>query len=125
MNDTLLTLLEIPVLVLFCVLLFLPATALSTLGQWLLAGRLGFDRKQRRRVLWFPLLASVPVLLLAGLGQLGLVLPEILDYAVFVGMAYLYCRFFIPRLDRKQLWIFFPASIGLTFLAALVYRLFP
>lgn len=125
MNEPLLTLLEMPALFLFCILLLLPGTALSTLAQWLLAGKLGFDLQQRRRVFWFPLLASIPVLLLANLSQLGLILPEILDYAVFVGMAYLYCRCFIPRLDRKQLWIFFPASIGLTLLAAPVYYLFP
>lgn len=125
MNETLLTLLEMPVLFLFGILLFLPATLFSTLGQWLLAGKLGFHRQQRHRVLWFPLLAPIPVLLLACLSQLGLILPEILDHTVFVGMAYLYCRCFIPHLDRKQLWIFFPASIVLTLLAAPIYYLFP
>lgn len=125
MNESLLTLLEMPVLFLFAVLLFLPATLFSTLGQWLLAGKLGFGRQQRRRVLWFPLLAPIPVMLLACLGQLGLILPEILDYAVFAGMAYLYCRRFIPQLEKKQLRIFFPASIVLTLLAEPIYCLFP
>lgn len=125
MYEALLALLELPVLFLFSILLFLPATFFSTLGQWLLAGKLGFDRQQRRRLLWFPLLAPIPVLLLSSLWQIGIVLPKILDYAVFAAMDYLYCRRFIPRLDQKQLWIFFPASIVLNLLAVPIYYLFP
>ena len=124
MYEALLALLELPVLFLFSILLFLPATFFSTLGQWLLAGKLGFDRQQRRRLLWFPLLAPIPVLLLSSLWQIGIVLPKILDYAVFAAMDYLYCRRFIPRLDQKQLWIFFPASIVLNLLAVPIYYLF-
>lgn len=115
--------LELPGQFIVGVFLFLPVTALSVLGQWLLARVLGFDREQQRRILWFPLLAPIPVLILSSLWRLGLTLPEILDYAVLAAMLYLYCRCFIPRLDRKQLWIFFPASICLILLASPVYYL--
>lgn len=115
---------DLPVLYLMVTLILLPATALSALGQWLLARKLGFDRQQRRRILWFPLLAPIAVLLLSRLVTLGLPLPEFLDYALLIAADYLYCNKFIPRLDQKQLNIFFPASIGLTLLAMPVYYLF-
>lgn len=116
---------DLPALYLVGTLICLPAAALSTLGQWLLARKLSFDRQQHRRVLWFPLLAPIPSLILSSLYLLGLTLPEILDYAVFVATDYLYCRRFIPRLNKRQLSVFFPASIGLTLLAMPVYYLFP
>ncbi len=125
MHKILLTLAELPSMYIFGILLWLPIGGISVLGQSLLARVLGFDRKQQRRILWFPLLVPIPGLVLSGLCQLGLTLSEILDYGVFAAAAYLYCRFFIPRLGRKQFWILFPATIGLVLLASPVYYLFP
>ena len=125
MDDMLRILTGLPALYIFSLLLLLPVSVISTLGQLLLARVLGFDRKQQHRILWFPLLVSVPMLILACLSEVGVILPEILDYGVFAATDYLYCRYFIPHLDRKQLWIFFIAIIVLTLVAAPVYYLFP
>ena len=89
----------------------LPIT-LMVLGKWLLAKRMGFDRSQRWKMIWFPLVwPSVYILTPSRLLGDGLLLV----------LEYLFLCFLIAPRDRARTRRYFLISTGISALIFLLY----
>lgn len=89
----------------------LPIT-LMVLGKWLLSRRMGFDRTQRWKMIWFPLIWPCVYFLTRS---------RLLGDGLLLVLEYLFLRFLIAPGDRARTHRYFLISTGISALIFLLY----